>query len=379
MLNKSLSRNVILTPGPATTTDTVKMAQIVPDICPREPEFGLLMRQVTEQLTAMVSSTAEYAAVLFGGSGTAAVEAAVSSVVGEGTLLIVNNGAYGQRICEIADIYQIKHVVFPSPSDKPLDLEALEAELSRPGCKITHLAIVHHETTTGLLNPVPEIGELCQLHHIQLVVDAISSFAAVPIDMKSMNISYLISSSNKNIQGMPGISFVIAPHHLLNSLKEHPKRSLYLDLYEQYRFFQQTSQMRFTPPVQTLYALHQALDELIQEGVAARYARYCRSWDRLQEGLHALGLRTLVSEEVNAKLLISVIEPLHDHYHFQELHDHLYQKGVTIYPGKLSQQRTFRIGVIGAVNADDIDHCLGYIEEYLTMIGFLPERGECDG
>jgi aspartate aminotransferase-like enzyme len=204
----SVKRNVLLNPGPATTTDTVKYAQVVPDICPREDEFGQLMEYVCAELTRIVANCDRYAAVLFGGSGTAAVESILSSVVNEDAIVIVNNGAYGKRMCEIAAAYGLNYLEFLSPPDEAIDLFALENVLIRSPQTVTHLAVVHHETTTGLLNDIRSIGKLCRLHNVNLIVDAISSYGAIPIDMEIMNIGYLAASSNKNLQGIDRKSVV---------------------------------------------------------------------------------------------------------------------------------------------------------------------------
>jgi aspartate aminotransferase-like enzyme len=255
----TVKRNILLTPGPATTTDSVKFAQVVPDICPREKDFGCLMEDVAEELTRLVAEPEHYATVMFGGSGTAAVESILSSVVGKDTVILINNGAYGKRMCEIANAYELNFHEFTSSPQNSIDFEELETFIKGFHSKISYLAVVHHETTTGLLNDIVSIGEICRRYQIDLIVDAISSFAALPIRMKEMNISYLAASSNKNLQGMPGIAFVIANKQKLESLREQKSQNYYLNLFAQYKYFSETRQMRFTPPVQTFYALQQAI------------------------------------------------------------------------------------------------------------------------
>jgi aspartate aminotransferase-like enzyme len=228
---------ILLNPGPATTTDSVKLSQVVPDICPREREFGQLMQDICIELTQLVADEDQYTTVLFNGSGTAAVESIISSVSNENVMVIVNNGAYGKRMCEIAEVYGLSYLEFNSPSDNLIDLEALERYIKTTDRIVSHLAVVHHETTTGLLNDIKAIGELCRRHRIDMIVDAMSSFAALPIQMEEMNISYLASSSNKNLQGMAGISFVIANKSKLESPKRNKQRNYYLNLYAQYKFF----------------------------------------------------------------------------------------------------------------------------------------------
>ncbi|MCD9025954.1 2-aminoethylphosphonate aminotransferase [Cohnella silvisoli] len=371
---KLVGRKILLTPGPATTTYGVKLAQVVPDICPREKEFGRLLESVCTELTRMVSDSGNYSTVLFGGSGTAAVESILSSVVQRDDLvLIVNNGAYGKRMCEIAEAYGLGHLVFHSPSHAALDLTALESLLDNSRRKITHMAVVHHETTTGLLNDIEAIGVLCLRYRIHLIVDAISSFAAIPIDMRKMNIHYLAASSNKNLQAMAGISFVVAETELLEKNKPNKPKNYYLDLHAQYRFFSETYQTRFTPPVQTLYALKQAVEELKEEGIDQRYARYKKCWETLIAGITRLGLKYIASDNLHSKLVTSIFEPNVEGYSFKEMHDYLHSRGYTIYPGKLDEFKTFRIANIGDITFKEIESFLMLLETYLIRKGFVKD------
>ncbi|MFB5679015.1 2-aminoethylphosphonate aminotransferase [Paenibacillus terreus] len=363
----AVKRNILLTPGPTTTTDSVKWAQVVPDICPREAEFGAVMEHISTELTRLVAEPEYYQTILFGGSGTAAVEAMISSVPGSEAVVIVNNGAYGKRMCEIAAVYGIDYLEFKSPFDDAIDIAELERYIQASGREISHLAVVHHETTTGLLNKVKEIGKLCKRYHIDMLVDAMSSFAAIPMDMKEMNISFLASSSNKNLQGMPGVSFVIAKKSKLEKLKDRKPRNYYLNLYAQYQYFVEHAQMRFTPPVQTLYALRQAIEELKQESISKRYDRYTTSWKTLISGLKRLGLTHIVPEEHHSRIITSIHEP-HTDFDFQSMHDYFYSKGMMIYPGKLEGLKTFRIANIGDITAKDMELFLELLEEYISRL-----------
>lgn len=362
----SIKRNVLLNPGPATTTDSVKYAQVVSDICPRENEFGQVMEFVSNELTNFVGDNKEYTTVLFGGSGTAAVEAMISSTVGEGNLLVINNGAYGKRMCEIAEAYGLKYIEFKSSSIDRINIITLEETIVKNN--ITHLALVHHETTTGLLNDISKIGKLCEKYNVEMMVDAMSSYAGMPIDMKEMNIKYLASSSNKCIQGMAGISFVIANIESLCKTKNLKARNLYLNLYKQYEYFKSNYQMRFTPPVQVLYALKQAIVEAKIEGVENRYDRYKSCCEILWKGIDDLGLEKLVSKENHSFLITSIIEPKNDKYDFDEMHDYLYERGFTIYPGKVSDFNTFRIANIGDINVADMKLFIEHLNEYFNNL-----------
>lgn len=364
---KKVERKILLNPGPSTTTDTVKYAQIVPDICPREAEFGRLVESIANDLTRLVGPLNQYATILFAGSGTAAVEAILSSVIEEKDhLLIVQNGSYGKRMCDIAAVYQLPYVSFQSSPVTHIDLTKLENTLQEIQPPITHLAMVHHETTTGLLNDITAVGELCRRYGIEFIIDAISSYGALPIQMNHQHVSYLAASSNKNLQGMAGISFVIADRNSLDKLHSRRAKSYYFDLLAQYEYFQEKGQFRFTPPVQTLYALRQAIDELQTEGVDGRYRRYCRSWRVLVQGLRQLGLKMLLPIEQQSKIVTTVLEPKVSGYRFQELHDYLYQRGFTIYPGKLYSHDTFRISTMGAIDENDIKQFLQAFSSYIS-------------
>jgi 2-aminoethylphosphonate-pyruvate transaminase len=367
---KKLKRKILLNPGPATTTDTVKYAQVVPDICPREKDFCEVMKDVSSELTRLVADTEEFTSVLFSGSGTAAIESVLSSVANDGVVVIINNGVYGQRMCEIAEAYRLDWVEFQSPYDCAVNLKELQELILNFPRKVSYLAIVHNETTTGLLNDIEKIGGICRTQNIQMIVDSMSSFAAIPIQMKKMNISYLVASSNKNLQGMAGISFVIAKKMDLLKQKELKPVNYYLNLYAQYQCFIETGQMRFTPPVQTIYALKQAIIELKNEGIEERYKRYCELWEILVAGLSRLGLKHLVSKENHSKLITAIIEPDCAAYDFNQMHDYFYVNGITIYPGKLTHLKSFRIANIGDLKPDDMNLFLTLLKKYLQKIGY---------
>lgn len=364
-----VKRNILLNPGPATTSDGVKYAQVVPDICPREKEFGDIMQYISDELTCFVANPKEYTTVLFGGSGTAAVESILSSVIGEDLVLIINNGAYGSRMCQIAKVYQLNYIEFQNPFDVALDFVTLENLIQKSPYKISYLAVVHNETTTGLLNNVSVIGKICKKYNIDLIVDAMSSFGAIPIDMNQMNISYLAASSNKNLQGMPGVSFVVAHKAKLEATKNLNRRSFYLDLYSQYEYFIKTHQMRFTPPVQTLYALKEAIFQTKAEGIENRYERYKKSWKVLIDGISKLGLKYLVNENNHSKIITAILEPENKNYDFNKMHDYFYNSGITIYPGKVGDLDTFRVANIGEITYKDIQSFLSMLEQYLKEIG----------
>ena len=371
-----IKRNILLNPGPATTSDTVKLAQVLPDICPREKEFGDVMEFVSKELTNFVGSNDKYTTILFGGSGTASVEAILSSVVDDRTVIIINNGAYGKRMCEIAEIYNLNYIELKSSPIEEINLNKLEEiikthnsdSIRSDKTPISHIAVIHHETTTGILNDIKAIGRICEKYEIDMIVDAMSSFAGIPIDMDEMNIKYLASSSNKCIQGMAGISFVIANKESLEITKNIKPRNLYLNIYKQYSYFKDNYQMRFTPPVQVLYALKQAIIEAKEETIEKRYERYKDCCEILWGGLDKLKLKKLVNKKASSMLLTSIIEPKIEGYSFDDLHDYLYNKGFTIYPGKVSSENTFRIANIGQIYTGDMNKFIEILEEYFNQL-----------
>jgi len=346
-------REVLLNPGPATTTDSVKYAQVCPDICPREKEFGDVMEWICDELSLMAGKPGRVETVLFGGSGTAANEAMISSCVPDGAkLLVVDNGAYGERFSRIASVYKLNFEVYKSSGFEPLDSDAVKARLVDGG--FTHFAMVYHETTTGLLNPAPELCRFCRERGITTIVDAVSAFAAIPMDADDDGFDFTASTSNKNIQGMAGVGFVFCRREALAKIADYPMRNYYLNLWEQYAYFKKTRQTRFTPPVQSLYALRQAIVEAKLEGIENRYARYVSCWGELVKSVKKLGLKMLVPEPVQSKLITAIIEPPTPRYSFDELHDLARGKGFTIYPGKLSDANTFRIANIGDIRPEEM-------------------------
>ena len=363
-----IKREVLLNPGPATTTDTVKYAQVCPDICPREKEFGDVMNWICGELSLMAGKPGRIETVLFGGSGTAADEVMISSCVPDsGKLLIIDNGAYGDRFAKIAKVYKLNFEVLKSSGFAPLDLEAVKSKLISG--KFTHLAVVYHETTTGLLNPAPEICRFCNENGIVTIIDAVSAFAAVPIDMDRDCFDFMASTSNKNIQGMAGVGFVFCRKEALEKTSSYPMRNYYLNLWDQHAYFKKTGQTRFTPPVQSLYALRQAIIETKQETIEGRFARYTACWDILVKSAENCGLKLLVPKEVQSKLITAIIEPDTKSYSFDALHDLARENGFTIYPGKLSDANTFRIANIGDIQPEEMKAFCELMEKYMKSIG----------
>jgi 2-aminoethylphosphonate-pyruvate transaminase len=350
-----ITRKLLFNPGPATTSDTVKMAQVVPDICPREKEFGQLLNSMRNDLVRIINGNVKvYTSILFGGSGTSAMEAVLASFVPpDKSILIIVNGAYGERMCQIAETYSIPYYAVKYEFGFPINFEDVEVVLNQHD-DIACISMVHHETTTGILNCIDTFAEIGKKYKKDTLLDAISSYAGIEIDLARTPIDYLLTSSNKCLQGMAGIGIVICNSNKLEKLKAYPKRLFYLDLYSQYASLEQDGQTRFTPPVQTIYALKQAIVELLEEGTASRINRYQENYKTLKEGLIEIGLKVFTQGATESGILITVHEPDLKTFNFNLLHDALYKKGFTIYPGKLSKRNTFRLAIIGDLYKADI-------------------------
>jgi len=352
----NVKRNVLLNPGPATTTDTVKMAQIVPDICPREKEFGDILAQMQSDLIKIVHGNAEeYTSVLFCGSGTINMDICLNSLLPENKkILIVNNGAYSARAAEICEYYNLPHINMKIPVDEIPKLEAIE-EILQKNPDIHLVYTTHNETGTGLLNPVREIGALAHKYNCVFVVDTTSTYAMLPIDIKNDNIDFCMASAQKGLMAMTGLSFVIGKTKLIEESKFYPKRSYYCNLYLQYEYFIKTGQMHFTPPVQTVYATKRAIEEYFMEGAEEKFSRHKSVNEAIYNGLKELGFKEFIKRELQSGLVSSAIYPDDENWDFEKIHDYCYERGFTIYPGKISDTNTFRLCSLGAIDVMDIE------------------------
>lgn len=365
---RAVRREVLLNPGPSTTTDSVKYAQVVADICPRELEFGKLMEEVATGLTEVCADPNEYVSVMFGCSGTGADEAMVSSCVPpDGKLLVVDNGSYGARLAKIAGVYGIDMDVFKSSTYEPIDLAALEKQMQSK--KYTTFAIVYHETTTGLLNPLDKICPMAKKYGMTTICDIVSAYGGMPIDLGKLGIDFATSTSNKHIGGMAGVGFVVCRKSELLKQKDWPMRNYYLNIYDQYKYFLETKQTRFTPPVQTFYALRQAIIETKVETVEKRFERFTACWEILVKGLNEIGLKMLVKEEFQSHFITAILIPETPKYNFNELHDYARTFGFTIYPGKLGNIDTFRIANMGDIKPEEMTHFVCVLRDYMHSIG----------
>ena len=361
-----VKRNVLLNPGPSTTTDTVKMAQVVPDICPREKEFASLMKGLREDLVRIVHGDLEkYTSVLFCGSGTINIDVCINSLLPEGgKVLVVNNGAYSTRAVEICEYYGLPHIDLKFPVDQKPDLALVEETLkNNPDIKLVHTT--HNETGTGILNPIREIGALAHKYGAILTVDTTSTYAMRPINIEEDNIDFCMASAQKGLMAMTGLSFVVGNRAIIEKSKDYPKRSYYCNLFLQYDCFEKTGEMHFTPPVQTIYAALQGIKEYWAEGEEGKWARHTRVFNAINEGLDKLGFKQVIKPEDRAGLVSTAIYPDDPNWSFEKVHDYCYERGFTIYPGKISSTNTFRLCALGAIDVKDINDFFEVFEEAL--------------
>lgn len=362
---------LLFTPGPLTTSMTVKEAMLR-DLGSRDFEFISLVDEIRNELLkiAGVSKQDGYESVIIQGSGTFGIESVFSTVIPRGgKLLLLSNGAYGRRIASICRIHNINFTeIIYKESETPKAEDVQEAINNDPN--ISHIAIVHCETTTGIMNDIELIGKIAADRGKSFIVDAMSSFGAVPIDMKELNISYLISSSNKCIEGVPGFSFVLAKHSELIQTKNNA-RTLSLDLFDQWQGLEKDGQFRFTPPVHALIAFHQALRELeIEGGVNGRADRYSNNHQVLIDGMGKLGFETYLPVELQSYIITSFYYPNWPdaRFDFHQFYKLLSDKGFIIYPGKLTQDDCFRIGNIGRLGISEIQGLLDAVQEVCEIL-----------
>ena len=349
---------LLLTPGPLSTTATVRAAMLQ-DSCTWDADYNQgVVEPIRRELVRLATGPeyeSDYSAVLLQGSGSYVVESVLGSAIGvDECLLIINNGAYGARMGEMARCLGLRHHELDCGETTRPEPAAIEAMLARHP-EITHLAMVHCETTTGMLNPLEEVAALCQRRGIRLIVDAMSSFGGIPIDMGRLGIEFLISSANKCIQGVPGFGFVIARRAALTACAGRA-RSVSLDLHAQWQTMeQQGGKWRFTSPTHTVLAFAQALRELDEEGgIAARHRRYSENQRTLVAGMAALGFAPLLPEQWQSPIITAFYSPAHPDYRFADFYQRLKAQGFVIYPGKVSQADCFRIGNIGDVTPERV-------------------------
>jgi 2-aminoethylphosphonate-pyruvate transaminase len=366
---------LLFTPGPLTTSATVKAA-MQRDLGSRDSEFIELIARVRSRLleVAGVSTESGYEAVLMQGSGTFALESVVSSVIPpDGRLLVLANGAYGERMLQIAERLKIAVAIQRWPENKSPDPKTVRQILAGESPP-THVAIVHLETTTGILNPIEEIAQIVRERGCRFIVDAMSSFGGVPIDLSALQADYLVSSANKCLESVPGFSYVLARREALESISGYA-RSVSLDLLAQWQGFERNGQFRFTPPTHALLALAQALEELAREGgVAGRARRYHANRTALLAGMRRLGFREYLAPALQSDIITSFRYPDDPAFDFEEFYRLLAAQGMVIYPGKVSHADCFRIGTIGQIFPDQVEALVAAIERVIGQLGIQMPR-----
>ena len=355
---------LLLTPGPLTTSAGVKQA-MVHDWGSRDAEFLRINRMVLDSIAELAGGNGTHTTVPVQGSGTFAVEAMITSFVPKaGKLLVLINGAYGQRALKIAQIAGRATASFETPEDTPPDLAKLDRLLSEDKA-ISHLFAVHCETTSGILNPIGEIAALVARHGRRLLVDSMSAFGAIEIDARQVRYDALAASSNKCLEGVPGLGFVVCRNEALAECKGNAT-TLVLDLFDQAEAFQRTGQYRFTPPIHVIVALGKAIEEHAAEGgVAGRGGRYRANAKVLIDGMRAMGFRTLLDDRLQAPIIVTFHMPTDPKFVFQTFYDRLKDRGYVIYPGKLTVAESFRIGCIGRLYPEDMKGALAAVRAVL--------------
>lgn len=355
---------LLLTPGPLTTTDTVKQAMLM-DWCTWDEDYNVhIVQEIRRQLVELaMQHPDEYTSILLQGSGTYCVESVIGCAIKPtDKLLILSNGAYGDRMGHIAEYYHLNYDILSFDETEQVSLSYVDDYLAH-NADITHVAIVHCETTTGILNPLKDVAHLVKMYGKRLIVDAMSSFGGIPLDVYDLGVDFLISSANKCIQGVPGFGFIIARRSELMRCKG-VARSLSLDIYDQWETMEKGhGKWRFTSPTHVVRAFKQALEELDAEGgVEARHARYCKNHDTLVSGMRSLGFQTLLPDDVQSPIITSFLYP-EEGFNFKDFYGKLKERGFVIYPGKISQADTFRIGNIGDVHPQDFEKLIEAVRE----------------
>ncbi|MFP6678461.1 MAG: 2-aminoethylphosphonate--pyruvate transaminase [Pirellulaceae bacterium] len=345
---------LLLTPGPLTTSRTVRQAMMC-DYSTWDIDYNTVVNQIRRSIVRIATDQPDYTCTLMPGSGTFAVEATLGSVIPrDGKVLVISNGAYGERIAQIANRLAINHIEVEHTETELPDVNRIGHVLSDDH-EISHIAMVHCETTTGMLNPVEQIGKLAVRFNKSFILDAMSSFGGIPMTMESNAADFLISSANKCIQGVPGFGFVVARKSAMQQI-EGRARSLSLDLYDQWQEMENNGgKWRYTSPTHVVCAFAQALEELEEEGgVTARHRRYCDNHQRMVEGMQRIGLRTLLPADLQSPIITSFLYPDEDWFEFRTFYDKMKSRRFVLYPGKVSNAECFRIGTIGHVFPDDM-------------------------
>jgi len=366
----STAAPILLTPGPLTTSARTRQAMMV-DWGSWDDRFNQLTASLCEQLLAIINGSDSHYCVPLQGSGTFAVEAAIGTLVPrDGKVLVLINGAYGKRLAKICEVLGRRFSTFETAEDEPTTASDVDRLLSAdPG--ITHVALIHCETSTGILNPLPEIANVIAQHGKRLIIDAMSSFGALPIDARQVPFDALVAASGKCLEGVPGMGFVFVRKEALSNAAGNC-HSLAMDLHDQHTYMAKTGQWRFPPPPHVVAALHEALLQYNEEGgLPARHQRYANTCQALLDGMASLGIRSFLPEAIQAPIIVTFHAPKDPRYQFKEFYERVKAKGFILYPGKLTQVETFRVGCIGHVNQAEMRAAVNAVAQVLQEMEVL--------
>ena len=360
--------NILLTPGPLTTSLRTKLAMLK-DWGSWDASFNAVTQRVRTSLINIIHGTESHVVVPLQGSGTFSVEAAVASIVPpSGHVLVLDNGAYCKRAAKLTSMMGRKCTLVTFAEHEAISPDRLEEALKLDH-SITHVLMIHCETGAGILNPLQAIADICKANSKGLIVDAMSSFAALEIDARKTQFDALIAASGKCLEGVPGMGFVFIRKAILAAC-EGQSQSLAMDLYDQYQYMEKTTQWRFTPPTHVLVALAEAIAQFEEEGgQPARLARYQKNFEVLVGGMSALGFKPFLDPAIQAPIIVTFHAPKNPLYDFKKFYESVKQRGFVLYPGKLTQVETFRVGCIGAIGAKEIEQAVHAVSLTLHDMG----------
>jgi 2-aminoethylphosphonate-pyruvate transaminase len=359
---------ILLTPGPLTTTLRTKLAMLK-DWGSWDADFNAVTAGLRQRLLDVVHGHDSHVLVPLQGSGTFSVEAAVATLVPKnGHVLVPDNGAYCKRAAKLTQMMGRRATVMPFAEDAPVSAAALDERL-KSDPSVTHVMLVHCETGTGVENPLADVAEVCERHGKGLIVDAMSSFGALPIDARRIRFDALIAASGKCLEGVPGMGFVFLRKAVLDGCAGN-SQSLAMDLHDQHVYMEKTGQWRFTPPTHVVAALAEAVRQFVEEGgQPARLQRYSDNCKTLVGGMKALGFKTLLRPEIQAPIIVTFHAPAHAAYDFKRFYAEAKQRGFILYPGKLTQIETFRVGCIGAIGRNEMQQAVNAVADTLREMG----------
>jgi 2-aminoethylphosphonate-pyruvate transaminase len=358
----------LLTPGPLTTSPEVKQAMLH-DYGSRDRYFVQVNNRIRKRLIDLVNGRPNHVCILMQGSGTFVVEAMLISLVPrDGKILLLINGAYGQRMARICEYHNRSFEVDEYPENQPIDPAVLDQRLKSDSA-ITHVGVVYCETTSGIENPIQKLSDITRRQGRSFLIDAMSAFGALPLDAQKTNFDAVVASSNKCLEGSPGIGFCITPRNIIEHARGHSD-TLVLDLYDQWQAMESNGQWRFTPPTHAVLAMDQALNELDAEGgVGSRSQRYRQNCELLISGMREIGFQTLLPDAIQAPIIVTFLMPTDPNFYFDRFYDELRDKGYVIYPGKLTVANSFRIGCIGRIDTKQINGVLSAVRNTLNNMG----------